>query len=661
MRKTILITTTFVVAAILVQPAACTTSGEEQTDVSQFEGRVNAPEFPGGLEWLNTGRRLTLKELRGKIVMLDFWTYCCINCMHVIPDLKRLEEKYADELVVIGVHSAKFSGEQESGNIRQAILRYEIEHPVINDNRMEIWRSFGVRAWPTIVLIDPDGKVVGQRSGEGVFEVFDPFIAGMIEHFDSKGKIDRKPLEIVREREGVAESLFSFPGKVLADAAGGRLFVSDSNHNRIVVLSLEDYSVLEIIGGGEVGFKDGSFETALLNHPQGMAVDGDKLYLADTENHAVRLADLSARTLATLAGTGSQARAFNVGGAGKDTALNSPWDLELQRGALFIAMAGSHQIWRLDLSSGELQPHAGSGREARVDAALKQAALAQPSGLASNGSVLYFADSEISSIREADIDASGGVRTIAGGDLFEFGDVDAKGDRARFQHPLGVEYRDSVLYVADTYNNKIRRIRLADKSVESWLGSGKEGMDDGRGKRASFDEPGGLSIAGNRLFIADTNNHLIRVADLNTGEVETVAVKGIEKLRGSSAEEAGPPAMELAAVEISPGTNSLRIGLVMPPDFKLNEDAPSKIEIELIGAVAPGEGFEAKLRGTSFPAEVPVTASEGSGTVGIHFVLYYCREGEEKLCFIKEGRYSLPVNVVEGGRDRLEVKLEITK
>jgi len=123
--------------------------------------------LPTDLVWLNTAKPLRLEELRGKFVLLDFWTYCCINCMHVIPELKRLEKGYPTELVVIGVHSAKFSNERLTDNIRQAILRYEIGHPVVNDKEMQIWRSYAVRSWPTLVLVDPEGYVIGAYSGEG--------------------------------------------------------------------------------------------------------------------------------------------------------------------------------------------------------------------------------------------------------------------------------------------------------------------------------------------------------------------------------------------------------------------------------------------------------------------------------------------------------------
>ncbi|HWP45316.1 MAG TPA: thioredoxin-like domain-containing protein, partial [Blastocatellia bacterium] len=424
---------------LVVLPHGAANGGKEQDQMAEYEGKVNAPEFPSGMEWLNTDRPLFLRELRGKIVLLDFWTYCCINCMHVIPELKKLEKKYPNELVVIGVHSAKFNGERDTENIRQAVLRYEVEHPVVNDYAMEIWRQYGVRAWPTLILIDPAGKIVGGLSGEGVFEPLDQAITKLIKTFDERKQLDRKPLELKLESQRMPGSLLAFPGKVLADEKTRQLFISDSNHNRIVVVSLDDYAVKEVIGTGEIGLDDGSFEVATFNHPQGMAFDGRVLYVADTENHAIRRIDFEKRTVETIAGTGEQSREYvRIGGQGRQMKLNSPWDLVLHNGILYIAMAGPHQLWQMNPQTGGIAPYAGTGREDIIDGPLDEAALAQPSGITTDGKKLYFADSEVSAIRSADLSADGVVETIVGEGLFDFGDRDGRGSDVRLQHPLGV-------------------------------------------------------------------------------------------------------------------------------------------------------------------------------------------------------------------------------
>jgi thiol-disulfide isomerase/thioredoxin len=364
-------------------------------------GRVRAPELEHGRGWLNTDQPLSLAALRGKVVLLDFWTYGCINCIHVIPDLKRLEAKYPNNLVVIGVHSAKFENEKQTDNIRQIVLRYEIEHPVVNDADFRIWQSYAVRAWPTQVLIDPAGYVVGKVEGEGNYEVIDEAIAETIAQFRKRGELKETPLKLTLESAKVGDLPLAFPGKLLADAKADRLFIADSNHNRIVVTKL-DGTFLETIGTGERGATDGAFDKAAFYRPQGMALDGDALYVADTENHLIRRVDLKARTVSTIAGTGAQARSLGVEdekAAPRSVALNSPWDLYLAGRTLYIAMAGPHQIWQLDLAANRVTVFAGSGREARIDGARLDSGFAQPSGLTSDGRSLYVADSETNIIR----------------------------------------------------------------------------------------------------------------------------------------------------------------------------------------------------------------------------------------------------------------------
>lgn len=624
--------------------------------MNQYRGTITAHEFPEGMEWLNTKSPLSLRDLRGKIVLLDFWTYCCINCMHILPDLKRLEHKYRNELVVIGVHSAKFTTEQETENIRQAILRYEIEHPVVNDRDMVIWRTYNVRSWPTVLLIDPLGKIVYSRPGEGVYEPFDELIAPVIETFDKEGLLNRRPLEFNVERKRAAKSVLFFPGKVLADEKSRRLFIADSNHNRIVVASL-DGEIKEVIGSGGIGLDDGSFQEATFNHPQRMALHGEGLYVADTENHAIRFADLEKRTVTTIAGTGEQARQFNVQGFGTKVALSSPWDLVYHEGQLYIAMAGPHQLWKMNLKTGEVAPYAGSGRELRVDGPLRQAALAQPSGITTDGKKLYFADSEVSSIRSADLDPNGRVETIVGLDLFVFGDEDGVGPKARLQHPLGIVYHEGILYVADTYNNKIKKVYPDRKRCETFLGTGEGGLRDG--DSPLFDEPGGVSVAAGKLYVADTNNHVIRVADLKTRNVSTLRLQTMEKLAETrQREDVFSEKVFLTRQTIAPGEGTLRIVLELPPGYKLTPGAPSSLSLEIEGeGVSLKDGkSQTTVRNPEFPVSFGYRATSGEAQIKANLSLYYCKTAAESLCYFKDVQLILPIIVSPDGSSTAEIK-----
>jgi thiol-disulfide isomerase/thioredoxin len=630
---------------------------------AQERPKVRAPEITGGRGWLNTDKPLSIAALKGKVVLLDFWTYGCINCIHIIPDLKKLEKKYANQLVVIGVHSAKFQNEKETENIRRIILRYEIEHPVYNDSEYAVWQSYAVRAWPTQVLIDPAGYIVGGVSGEGNYEVIDQAIGKLVADFRTKGELNEEPLKLVLERAKVGELPLAFPGKILADAKNDRLFIADSNHNRIVVTKL-DGTLVETIGTGDAGAADGPFDKATFYRPQGLALSGDTLYVADTENHLIRSVDLKSRKVETIAGTGQQSHEYFKTGPARSVALSSPWDLQLVNRVLYIAMAGPHQIWMLDLDKNEVSTFAGSGREARLDGPLLEAGFAQPSGMATDGKKLYVADSESNIIRQIDF-AERSVKTLVGGDLFEFGDVDGTGDDVRLQHPLGLLTYGDKLLIADTYNHKIKELDPKAERVKTFLGTGKPGQSDG--PTPSFYEPGGLTLANGNLYIADTNNHAIRVVNLKTKRASTLRINGLTPpMKNVQALETavGPNAEEIkvAAQKLRAGAGSaLQIDVELPAGYHLNPLAPQRYKVSVDGkslAVdeksASGSSKDLKL-----PVRVPLTASAaGSATVRAQVTLFYCREDNTGTCRIKTLVWQVPVEVTTDANAPTEVKVQ---
>jgi len=513
--------------------AATTDNSDAPADPSPGAPTVPEGILDGGIGWLNTSAPISMKDLRGKVVLFDFWTYCCINCMHVLPDLKFLEEKYPNELVVIGVHSAKFDNEKDSEAIRNAIMRYNIAHPVVNDSEMLIWRKFGVRAWPTLALVDPQGRYLGSQGGEGNRELFDKIIGSVIEYHRSIGTLNEEPIPFDLEANKAQPSALRYPGKILADEDSERLFITDTAHNRIVVTDTSG-QVVDLIGTGRIGSDDGNFDVATFDHPQGLCLVGSALYVADTENHLIRLVDLASRTVTTLAGTGQQGRPRTPPTTRLETALNSPWALCHIDGVLYIAMAGPHQIWSHVVGSDTVKVHAGTAREDVTNGRLDESAFAQPSALAvsADAKAFYVADSEGSSIRRVPVAANGLVTTIAGTSelprgqsLFAFGDVDGVGDAARFQHPIGAARHDDVLFVADSYNHKIRAIDLTTNEVTTWLGDGTAG-DEASLER--LNEPAGLSVAGGTLYIADTNSHRICTMDIVTREMNILNIQGLE-------------------------------------------------------------------------------------------------------------------------------------
>jgi DNA-binding beta-propeller fold protein YncE len=591
-----------------------------------------------------------LEQLRGKLVLLDFWTYGCINCIHVIPDLKRLEEEFADELVVIGVHSAKFDNEGDTDNIRQIILRYGLEHPVVNDADFTVWRTWGAQAWPTLVLIDPAGNIVGGHSGEGVYPIFKPVLDALVAEFEPQ--IDRTPLNLKLEEEGLPETALSFPGKVLADAAGGRLFISDTNHHRIIVAGIEDGAVLDVIGSGRPGRSDGPSGTASFNQPQGLTLSGDgaRLYVADTENHLIRLVELSTGQVSTVAGTGEQGFYPPTGGPALTTGLNSPWDVTLDGDSLYVAMAGYHQIWLVDLDEQTAAPYAGNARESTINGTLADAELAQPSGVALDGTGrLYFADSESSSIRWADVAGDDRQVDILAGsdrDLFTFGDEDGSGTAARLQHPLGVVVDGGYVWIADTYNSKIKRIDPFTKEVVTLAGG--QGWRDGA--NPLFYEPGGIDAANGNLYVADTNNHSIRIVDQATGAATTMVLTGLERYAVNSGDEFDGTVVTLDNLEVASGAGTIVLNVALPDGYKVNPLAPSRFEWRVDGGVAdlPSDATGSVVD-PSFPLEIPVTFNAGTGSITGDLYVVYCEAELESICLIDQARVVLPVTVGSGG------------
>lgn len=486
---------------------------------TNFIGR--AADFPEDLPWINTQKPLNLEKLKGHVILLDFWTYCCINCIHVLEDLKYLEEKYKDEpFIVIGVHSAKFKNEKDVENIKSAVSRYQIKHPVLVDNELQLWKAYNVNAWPSMVLIGSDGKIMGKVSGEGNRDFLDNSIEDALDKGKTEGILAEKRIEIIPDV--FIESFLQFPGKIDIDAQSNTLFISDSNHDRILQVKLQDNEigdVIKTIGEGRSGFKDGNLADARFNKPQGIVFKEGVLYVADTENHAIRKIDLSNESVSTIAGTGKQGFTRKYSGNPLKVSLSSPWDLEIQDNQLYIAMAGTHQIWKLDLKENVLEHFAGSGIENIIDGPIQKAALAQPSGLTldARNNRLYFADSEVSALRYVDFKTQE-VRTIIGKGLFNFGMRDGEFGKTLLQHPLGLDILDEKIYIADTYNHAIRMVDLNKKITETLIYRPKKGIC----KIGNEDcdvlplyEPNDVKIMGEKLYIADSNNHLIRVFDLN--------------------------------------------------------------------------------------------------------------------------------------------------
>ncbi|MBD3292689.1 MAG: redoxin domain-containing protein [Armatimonadia bacterium] len=489
---------------------------------------VDAPDFPEGLQWLNTDGPLTLDDLRGKAVLLSFWTSCCIHCAHVVPELNHLAREFAPELVVIGVHAPKCTGERDPEQTRLAVQRSGIEYPVVNDREMRIWQSYGIRAWPTTVLLNPAHRVAERVQGEAVVRRLGDAIGDMIRDASRSGGMSHEPLACRTPDTATGGSGLVFPAGITADERTGRLFIADTGANRIVVADFGG-EVLEVVGTGHPGLDEGRFEDATFSRPRGVTLDGSVLYVADSGNHAIRSVDFDSRRVTRVAGTGEAAPALMRQGPARGALLNSPWDVEVVHHRLYVTMAGAHQIWRLDLHSGEMEAYAGGGSAGFQDGTRGTSMLCQPSGLTHDGVRLFFTDAGSSSIRWVYLPPAVQLSTWVGKGVFEYGDRDGPGRQALLQNPLGLIHHIGSLYVADSFNNKIKRLNPRLARLDTILGTGEAGFEDG--ERATLNQPHDLTCADERLWIADTNNHAIRVAPVGGGPVSTLELYPEERLQ----------------------------------------------------------------------------------------------------------------------------------
>ncbi|HZS61279.1 MAG TPA: alkyl hydroperoxide reductase [Gemmatimonadaceae bacterium] len=394
--------------------------------------------------------------------------------------MRELERRFPREIAVVGVSSGKFIAERETPRIREAALRLENLHPIVNDRQFRIWRSYAVRAWPTIVAIDPLGYVVGSHAGEFTSEMLEPFVERLIGAFDPDGLIDRTPRHFEPDLPAIAPGVLRYPGKVAID--GDRMAIADSGHDRVLVGRLR---------GGEMRVER-TFDG--LASPQGVAFAGDRLYIADRANHRVCVGDLTTGDLHTVADP-----------------ISSPWDLTVVGSVVYVAGAGRHQIWRIDERSKML--FAGAPGEDIVDGPAPGALLAQPMGIvgAAAGDRVDFVDAESSAVRFATLGDDPRVETIVGTGLFDFGDKDGVGDEVRLEHPQGIaRHPDGRLLIADSYNDAIKWVDPATRRVETWV----------RG----LAEPSGLVYHDGKVYVADTNAHRVAIIDATTKTIETLSV-----------------------------------------------------------------------------------------------------------------------------------------
>ncbi|MFE3162987.1 thioredoxin-like domain-containing protein [Streptomyces sp. NPDC059224] len=591
--------------------------------------RVRAPELIGKGGWLNTGDKpYTLADLRGRIVILDFWTFCCINCLHVLDELRELEERHRDTVVIIGVHSPKFVHEAEHQAVVDAVERYGVEHPVLDDPELATWKQYAVRAWPTLVVIDPEGYVVAQHAGEGHAHAIARLVEELEAEHEAKGTLRRGDGPYVPpEPEPTA---LRFPGKALL-LPSGNFLVSDTTRHQLVELAGDAETVVRRIGSGARGFADGPATDAAFSEPQGLALlDDGSVVVADTVNHALRRLDPATGEVTTLAGTGRQWwQGSATSGPAREIALSSPWDVAVFGGKVWIAMAGVHQLWVYDPQSATVAVAAGTTNEGLVDGPAAEAWFAQPSGLAATADRLWLADSETSALRWVDPD--GHVHTAVGTGLFDFGHRDGAAGQALLQHPLGVTaLPDGSVAVSDTYNHALRRYDPATGEVTTLA--------------TDLREPSDAVLAGDDIVVVESARH--RLTRLRLPE-EAVRVESVAHRTQRAATEVAPGRLRLDVIFQAPAGQKLdlRYG---PSTRLLVSSTPPELLLK-------GEGPD-----TDLSRELELNPAVTEGVLHVSAMAASCDDdpaNEYPACHVHQQDWGVPVRLAKGGADRLPLVL----
>ncbi|WP_329444075.1 redoxin domain-containing protein [Streptomyces sp. NBC_01426] len=599
----------------------------DATPAPRRSARVRAPELIGKGGWLNTGgQEITLADLRGKCVVVDFWTFCCVNCLHVLDELRELEEKHRDTLVIIGVHSPKFVHEAEHTAVVDAVERYGVHHPVLDDPELATWKQYAVRAWPTLVVIDPEGYIVAQHAGEGHAHAIERLVEELEAEHEGKGTLRRGDGPYVAP-EPVASDL-RFPGKALV-LPSGNLLVSDSTRHQLVELAPDGESVVRRVGGGARGFGPDAF-----SEPQGLALLPDgRVVVADTVNHALRTFDPESGVVETVAGTGRQWwQGSPTSGPALKVDLSSPWDVAWWQGKVWIAMAGVHQLWTWDPESDTVELAAGTTNEGLVDGPAAEAWFAQPSGLAATEDRLWIADSETSAVRYVHrTDTGYAITSAVGTGLFDFGHRDGPAGQALLQHPLGVTaLPDGSVAICDTYNHALRRYDPATGEVTTLA--------------TDLREPSDAVLVGTDIVVVESARH--RLTRLRLPE-EAVRVDAVAHRTQRAATEVAPGRLRLDVVFQAPSGQKLdtRYG---PSTRLLVSSTPPEL-------LAAGEG-----PGSDLFRELEWNPDVTEGVLHVSAMAASCDDdpaNEYPACHVHQQDWGVPVKVTAGGADRLPLVL----
>lgn len=468
-----------------------------------------APEFPADLEWLNLARPLRMEQLRGRITALVFVNAGSAWCQQRLIDLATLRKRYSDQLHVVAVHVPRFDHERDPRRALKRLHRMTLDFPIAHDPDWVLWQHYGVDAWPTVILLDGQCRVRERIVGDTPVRELDARI-GKLRSEEVPQSLNVEPIELRRNRE--PDLPLRFPMGIAANQQ--YLYVVDSGHHRVLECAFNG-RIHRQFGSGGPGFIDGPMELAAFQNPQGLCVQRDALYIADTGNHAVRRIKLNTGDVDTLCGAGRPGSPNEgVIHDPRSVALDQPRGIAISpSNVICIATTGDNKLWAYDLGERSLKLLAGSGALDLVDGEGAAAAFAGPSALAIVQQILYVCDEAGSAIRSVHL-RTRQVTTLVGQGAWRFGNIEGSRSDALLQQPQAVALDGSspVLWVADSGNDQLRTLRL---------GGGELGTIS---LPQRLHAPAGLAVVNGIVWIADTDAHAVLRFDPVEGSLRQIPI-----------------------------------------------------------------------------------------------------------------------------------------
>ncbi len=606
-------------------------------------------------KWFNVERPLTVEDFKDRVILLDFWTYACVNCIQALPEIKKIEKEFGNKLLIIGIHSGKFDNEKDVAAIRKAIVKYDINYPVLHDPDLKIWNNFALKSWPTFIVINPHGNIEKIVVGEDNLGKIRKNIRKLASRF--KYEINRDPVPLALEKNNIIGNVLTFPTKIEYAANFSYktrkipvLFISNSGANSIIASSLTGETVLKI-GSGKEGFEDGSLGVASFSKPRGLLFDGKKLYVADSGNNALRMVDFENGMVSTLVGSGKKGKIISDSYMeAKNVDLASPNDIAFfpNKDVIAIANTGSNQILGYNIDKKTIAVLAGNGA-----AGMAQNTLAEPSALAPYQDRLYFLDAASSSLRV--LDKNGSIKTLVGQGVNKFGNKNGDKEVALMQHPIGLMVDDTGAYIADSFNHIIRKYSFSTNKISDLIGNHKKGDALGSASATELDEPDGIAAVLNNFYIVDSNNNRVLVTNRASLKSEILDIIPPLKLPKEGFLEYLPNLQTNDRATVKDDTE-INLNIDLNQGWKINELGPSFVNLlELIddrkaNLIASFDWHMVKNKKMKLPKLKAGQSYMLQGTI------YYCEDKKNALCYVKSYEQEI---AVDGDSKVLDVAIKL--